>query len=133
MTTRKGKIVDIDAVARGRIFSADQAKDKGMVDQIGGIQESITYAATKSSLKPGDYDVRVFPAPRTLADLLNGQSSEDSSSSRFVPRMIPSEAMGLFSVLSPGAREALSTELTELTLFQKSPVILASPVIFVVH
>ncbi len=81
MTTRKGKIKDIDAVARGRIFSAQQAKDLGMVDRIGGIQDAIAYAAKQVNLKPGDYDVRVLPAPKTLADLLNGSvrdSDEDS-------------------------------------------------------
>ncbi len=33
MTTRKGKIKDIDSVARGRIFVADRAKELGMVDR----------------------------------------------------------------------------------------------------
>ncbi len=37
MSTRTGKIKDIDQVARGRIFIAKQAKDLGMVDEIGGI------------------------------------------------------------------------------------------------
>ena len=52
MTTRKGKIKDIDAVARGRIFSAEQAKDLGMVDRIGGIQDTIAYAARKAISSP---------------------------------------------------------------------------------
>ena len=133
MTTRHGKIADIDAVARGRIFSADQAKDRGIVDRIGGIQETIAYAADKVSLKPGDYDVRVFPPARTLSDLLNGAAGDDDSSTRFSSRMMPSEAMGLLGMLSPSTRHALGTELTELMLLQKMPVILASPVVFVVR
>jgi protease-4 len=133
MTTRHGKIADIDAVARGRIFSADQAKDRGMVDQIGGIQETINYAAGKASLKAGDYDVRVFPPAKTLADLLNGQNSDDDSSTRFSSRMMPSEAMGLLGMLDRSTRQALGTELNEMALLQKMPVILASPVVFVVR
>ena len=109
MTTRHGKIADIDAVARGRIFSADQAKDRGMVDQIGGIQETINYAADKASLKAGDYDVRVFPPARTLADLINGAGSDDDSSTRFSSRMMPSEAYGFTWDVGPadsaGARD----------------------------
>ena len=58
MTNRSGKIKDIDAVARGRIFIAKQAKDLGMVDEIGGIEDAITYAAKEAGLKPGEYEVR---------------------------------------------------------------------------
>ena len=133
MSTRHGKIADIDAVARGRIFSADQALDRGMVDRIGGIQDTIAYAAGRVSLKAGDYDVRVFPPARSLADLINGANSDDDSSTRFSSRMMPSEALGLLSMLSPSTRRALETELNELMLLQKMPVILASPVVFVVR
>jgi protease-4 len=133
MTTRKGKITDIDAVARGRIFSADQAKSHGMVDRIGGIQDTIAYAADQCSLKAGDYDVRVFPPAKTLSDLINASSdSDDDSSSRFNPHLAPSDAFGLLSLMDAPTRSALGTELTELSLLQKMPVILASPVVFVV-
>src|SRR5207248_10399105 len=71
MTTRKGKIKDIDKVARGRIFLAEQAKELGMVDEIGGIAEAIDDAASRVSLKPGQFDVRTLPRPKTLADYLN--------------------------------------------------------------
>ena len=40
MTTRKGKIVNIDEVARGRIFLAADAKNLGMVDELGGLDEA---------------------------------------------------------------------------------------------
>jgi protease-4 len=129
MTTRKGKIQDIDAVARGRIFSADQAKDRGMVDQIGGIQDTIEYTANKVSLKAGDYDVRVFPPARTLADLINGAETSGQPSARAAAK-IPAEADGLLSLLEPARRQALATELSELMLLQRRPVILASPVVF---
>jgi protease-4 len=132
MTTRKGKIKDIDAVARGRIFSAAQARDLGMVDRIGGIQDAIAYAADKADLKPGDYDVRVLPAPKTLADLFNKAGDSDDSSSRFSAPTMSLELQAVLSVLGPGARTALETELTELTLLQHRPLMLASPVMFVV-
>jgi protease IV len=135
MTTRKGKIKDIDAVARGRIFVADRAKELGMVDQIGGIQDAIAYAAKQENLATGEYDVRVFPAPKTLADLLNnnGSDDDDDSSSRMpLPLQLSPEAQGLLSLMGKPVQRALSTELTELSLLQNRPMILASPVIFVV-
>ncbi|MGD0768289.1 MAG: signal peptide peptidase SppA [Tepidisphaeraceae bacterium] len=132
MTTRQGKIKDIDSVARGRIFSANQAKDLGMVDRIGGIQDTIAYAAKQVNLNSGEYDVRVLPAPRTLSDLLNGNDGDDGSSTRF-PAAMSLEAQGVFSLLGPSMRQALGTELSELKLLQNKPVILASPVVFVVR
>src|SRR4029079_15493963 len=59
--TRKDKIKDIDQVARGRIFIAKQAKDLGMVDEIGGIEAAINYAAGKAKMTKGQFDVRVLP------------------------------------------------------------------------
>lgn len=133
MTMRGGKIKDIDAVARGRIFSARQAKDLGMVDRIGGIQDAIAYAAGQANLKPGDYDVRVLPAPKTFADLLNGNTSgsDEDSVMRFSPR-VSVDVAGLMEVLGPSMRHAVGLELDELMLLQRRPVMLTSPVVFVV-
>jgi protease-4 len=133
MTTRTGKIKDIDAVARGRIFSATEALTLGMVDKIGGIQDTILFAAGKAGLSAGDYDVRVLPAPRTLADLLNGNTSNDYESSRFkFASRMPSDLEALLSSLAPAQRNALSVELTELSLLAKRPILLASPIVVTV-
>ena len=35
-----------------------------MVDEIGGINAALTYAAGKGGLKPGEYDVNVLPRPQ---------------------------------------------------------------------
>ncbi|MDB5299040.1 MAG: Signal peptide peptidase SppA, partial [Phycisphaerales bacterium] len=61
MKTRAGKIKDIDQVARGRIFLAKQAKELGMVDEIGGIEDALADAAKKVGLDEGKYDVRIVP------------------------------------------------------------------------
>ena len=76
MKTRGGKIKDIDKVARGRIFLAQDAKALGMVDEIGGIDDALTYAAKKVGLEVDKYDVRIVPAPKTLGDLLMGGGPE---------------------------------------------------------
>ena len=65
------KIKDIDQVARGRIFLANEARDLGMVDELGGCDAAIAYAAKKAGLEEGAYDVRTLPAPKTLADLIS--------------------------------------------------------------
>ena len=45
MSQRGKKIKDIDEVAHGRIFLAKQARGLGMVDELGGIDKAISYAA----------------------------------------------------------------------------------------
>jgi len=41
---------EIDAIARGRVWSGEQAKERGLVDQIGGLSEAVTAAATAANL-----------------------------------------------------------------------------------
>jgi len=41
---------EIDAIARGRVWSGEQAKERGLVDQIGGLNEAIAAAATAANL-----------------------------------------------------------------------------------
>ena len=47
----------IDAIARGRVWSGAQAKDRGLVDQLGGIRDAIDGAARLGKLNSGTYSV----------------------------------------------------------------------------
>ena len=48
-----------------------------MVDEIGGIDDAIAYAASKAKLKDGVRSARRFPSPRTLADYFSGGRGAD--------------------------------------------------------
>ena len=125
MTTRAGKIKDIDRVARGRIFLARQAKDLGMVDEIGGVEDAIAYAARKVSLKAGQYEVQTVPAPRTLADFFGGGGAQ----TRALP-IHPQVSVAPDSILramSPAARRVLGQQLQFFRLLQERPVVLMAP------
>jgi protease-4 len=56
----RGRSVDqIDAIARGRVWSGAQAKERGLVDQFGGLDAALADAASRAKLgKQGDYQVR---------------------------------------------------------------------------
>jgi len=123
MRTRQGKIKDIDKVARGRIFLARQAKALGLVDEIGGVQEAIAYAARKGGLEAGQYDVRVLPQPKTLADFLTGNAPEAASPIR--PKIEVKDPM--LSALSPIFGKGLCRELQMIQLLQDRPVVLVAP------
>jgi protease-4 len=57
---RKKPVADVDAVARGRVWSGAQAKERGLVDAFGGLQTALNDAAKRAKLgdKPGTYRVR---------------------------------------------------------------------------
>lgn len=124
MTTRAGKIRDIDQVARGRIFIAAQAKELGMVDEIGGVERAITYAAGEVDLEAGNYDVRIVPAPRTLADFFNG--SDPEAATPIQPKIEISDT-AILKLLPPGLRSMIAEQLQVIQLLQSRPVVLAAP------
>lgn len=132
MTNRAGKIKDIDAVARGRIFIAKQAKDLGMVDQLGGIEDAITYAAKEADLKPGEYDVRTVPAPKTLADFFNGGGAEGPDAANIFRPKIQLSPDSVLHLLPSGLKHVAVQQLQMLQLLQRHPVILASPYVITV-
>jgi protease-4 len=65
-----GKVADargqtpqqVDAVAQGRVWTGAQAKERGLVDQLGGLDQAIAAAATRAKLGSG-YRVRYVERP----------------------------------------------------------------------
>ncbi|MBU8976935.1 MULTISPECIES: signal peptide peptidase SppA [unclassified Lysobacter] len=58
-SARKKPVDQVDAVARGRVWTGAQAKERGLVDELGGLRQAVDFAATRAELgKPGDYQVR---------------------------------------------------------------------------
>jgi protease-4 len=127
MTTRSAKIADIDKVARGRIFLARQAKERGMVDELGGTHAAIEYAAKKVNLDYGAYEVRVVPGPRTIADFFGGGGGEDATIPFKPSVQVNVGAESLLSALSPERRGAVTQQVQFLQLLQQRPVVLMSP------
>ena len=48
----------IDEVARGRVWSGAQARERGLVDQLGGLRDAIAAAAAKANLDADGYGVK---------------------------------------------------------------------------
>lgn len=124
METRKGKIKDIDQVARGRIFLAPQARDLGMVDEIGGLEKALAHAADRAKLKKGTYDIRYLPEPRTLGDLLMGRDPEARTPIRPGVTIAPDSVLHL---LPPRVRKAMLQQLHLAHLMSDRPGVLALP------
>lgn len=68
---------EIDAVARGRVWSGQQALERGLVDATGSLGDAIAAAADLAKLTEGNYRVRyvekeLTPFQKFLADVLKG-------------------------------------------------------------
>lgn len=77
---RKKPVADVDAIARGRVWSGAQAKERGLVDALGGLSEAVTDVAARAKLgKQGEYRVRYLekmptPFERFFAGIAQSQA-----------------------------------------------------------
>jgi len=74
---RKRDTAYIDSIAQGRVWTGLRAKEIGLVDRFGGIEDAIRSAAAMAKLS--NYQVREFPERETVLQQLLGKSSNPAS------------------------------------------------------
>ncbi|MDH6197831.1 protease-4 [Mycobacterium frederiksbergense] len=79
---RKLSVEQVDAVARGRVWTGADAKDRGLVDELGGLRAAIIRAKVLAGLDP-DTKVRVrsYPGSSVLDMLRPKPSSQPAAAS----------------------------------------------------
>jgi len=77
---RKKKPEEIDAIARGRVWSGTQAKERGLVDQLGGLREA-TAAAAQAAKLGDNYQMRYVEKPMSAWERFVISLSNDGSAS----------------------------------------------------
>jgi protease-4 len=65
--SRKLEKSEVAKIAQGRVWSGNQAKSIGLVDQIGGLDDAIAEAAKRAKLEE-DWQVEEFPKTRSLEE-----------------------------------------------------------------
>jgi protease-4 len=70
----------IDSIGQGRVWTGAQARDKGLVDEIGGLDKAIEIAKQLAGI-PADKGIKrvVLPYPRGFFDNLFGGDDDDAS------------------------------------------------------
>ncbi len=68
----------IDAVARGRVFTGEQAKNNGIIDEVGGLSEALKAAAETAGL-PESAPVIEFPVNPTRIEMLISLLNSDTA------------------------------------------------------
>ncbi|MES1218082.1 MAG: signal peptide peptidase SppA [Bacteroidota bacterium] len=70
---RKKDTTYIDSIAQGRVWTGSRAKEIGLIDRIGGIDDAVRCAAGMAKLT--EYRIREYPEPQNFLDKLFGKTS----------------------------------------------------------
>lgn len=71
---RRRSVEEILPVAEGRVWLGDQARDRRLVDELGGITEAIQHAKKRAGIRESDQvDIRIYPERPGLQDMLETQ------------------------------------------------------------
>jgi protease-4 len=75
---RRSKFAEIEPLAQGRVWLGSQAKTRGLVDEIGGIDKAIELVKQKAKIPAAErVSLMIFPERRSLIELLMKKSQED--------------------------------------------------------
>lgn len=76
-TARKKTYDQIDPLAQGRVWMGAQARQNGLVDQIGALDEAISLVRKRAKLTAtGDTNLIMYPPRRSLLEVLTNSSSD---------------------------------------------------------
>lgn len=83
---RKRSFDQIDAVGGGRVWSGTRAKEIGLVDELGSLNDAVKFAAGKANLK--DYKVKSYPDEKNAFEQIFEDMNEDDISARVLKNKI---------------------------------------------
>ena len=75
----QGRNLPVDSVralAEGRVWSGQEALDRGLVDVLGGLDDAVALAANAAGLDADDYRVRTLPEQKNFLEELMDNSEE---------------------------------------------------------
>ena len=72
---RKKSVLYIDSIAQGRVWAGSRALELGLVDQLGYMDDAISYAVKSSAVK--DYRLKVYPEPKSFLEQIFDQYPTD--------------------------------------------------------
>jgi protease-4 len=75
---RKQDTAYIESIAQGHVYTGNQGIQLHLVDEIGGLDQAIAYAAKQANLK--DYNVKLYPQEKSFAEQIAesfGEAKQD--------------------------------------------------------
>jgi protease-4 len=114
----------IDAVAQGRVWTGQQAKEQGLVDALGGLDAAVAIAKQRAKLAAdAEVELVVFPPRKSFYELLSNELG--GSADRLAVDT------WLSANLSKGELEALRLMRGPLTMFRRGELLALMPAVWV--
>jgi protease-4 len=122
--SRKTTAERIDQIAQGRVWTGQQAKDIGLVDDLGGMAKAVAVAKQRAGI-PIDQEVELvpYPSPKTFYQILSEQMSGTAG------EQMASE--WLSANLSKGELELLRAVRGPATMFRRGEALALMPMWYV--
>ena len=76
---RKRNIDYIDSIAQGRVWTGKRAIELGLADELGGLEDALSYAAKLAGVK--DFRVKTYPEPKSFLEYIMESYPSDFTSS----------------------------------------------------
>lgn len=113
---RKKSFEQIDEIGGGRVWSGTRAKQIGLVDELGTLNDAIAFAAQKAKLK--DYNTTTFPKKVSKFEQLFKDMSENEMSARIIKNKIGKENYKIFEqITNPKMQNSVMMESPYLIKF----------------
>jgi protease-4 len=137
VTEGRGKQLtdDLEKLAGGRVYAGDQALKHGLVDEIGGLTEAVTYAAKLAGLEK--FDTHLVPEPSNPLDGLFGSPEPREKGDEFITVKPPAkpvlqlrnqlQALPGLQLLPPHQQKALAQALEDLASIHRHQIRLVAP------
>ncbi|MGC4016272.1 MAG: signal peptide peptidase SppA [Luteolibacter sp.] len=127
---------DLEPLAGGRVYSGEKALEIGLVDEIGGLAEAISYAAKQAKLETGE--AKLVPEPKSAFEGIfakkHDKDKDDDELVRAGSTPAPSVQLrqnllqsGLLSTLPAPARAGVDRLMSRIDAFQHTEILLIGP------
>jgi protease-4 len=84
--SRRRTFDQIEPLAQGRVWLGSQAKDRGLVDELGGLDRAIELVKQKAKIPLSEnVTIAMYPARRSIFDLVFGRSKEGAIEEQLRP------------------------------------------------
>lgn len=107
---RKKSFEQIDEIGGGRVWSGTRAKDIGLVDELGSLNDAVKFAAAKAKIK--DFRVTAYPKKVNKFEQIFKSMDEDQISTRMIKNKIGEENFQLFQqITNPQLKSGVMMEM----------------------
>ncbi len=95
---RKKSFEQIDEIGGGRVWSGTRAKQLGLVDELGTLQDAVNYAAKQAKLS--DYNVSSYPKKKSQFEILFEDMDEQDVSAKILKNKLGDDKYKTFEMLT---------------------------------